>query len=49
MLVEKLSKNLNIHHMRTSPYNPPAHGKTEKFNRFLEDALSKRISENQRD
>ena len=48
-LVEKLTKNLNIHHIRTSPYHPQANGKTEHFNRFLKDALSKRIQENQRD
>ena len=48
-LVDKLTKNLNIHHIRTSPYHPQSNGKTERFNRFLKDALSKRIAENQKD
>lgn len=48
-LIEKLTKNLNVHHIRTSPYHPEGNGKTERFNRFLKDALSKKVKDNHRD
>ena len=48
-VIEALSKELNIQRIKTSPYHPQSNGKTERFNRVMNDIISKQVSPTQRD
>ena len=48
-LVDSLTTELNINRIRTSPYQPQSNGKTERFNRVMNDIISKYVSPGQRD
>ena len=48
-LVDSLTTELNIQRIRTSPYHPQSNGKTERFNRVLNDIISKYVSPGQLD
>ena len=48
-VIDSLSTELNIQRIRTSPYHPQSNGKTERFNRVLNDIISKYVSPGQQD
>ena len=40
-VIEYLTEKLHVIHLKTSPYHPQTNAKTERFHRFMVDALSK--------
>lgn len=48
-LFQDLCKMLRIEKTRTTPYNPKSDGLVERFNRTLEDMISKYVQPNQKD
>ena len=49
MLFQQLCELLNLDKTRTTPYRPQSDGLVERFNRTLEDMLSKFVASDQRD
>ncbi len=43
-VIDALTKNLNIHKIRTTPYHPQTNGKVERFHRLLNDVLGKHVN-----
>ena len=46
-LLDLVHKELGITRIRTSSYHPQSNGKTERFHRFMNEMIQKRISEDQ--
>ena len=42
-VINVLSREMNIHRVRTAPYHPQTNGKTERFHRAMNDMLAKTV------